>query len=150
MCFIVILLHCFIIFFFFFLMIRRPPRSTRTDTLFPYTTLFRSSKAILVDFFLRRNDRQRGGLGSGRRAEQRPSCHFKFGITDIADRGRDGLTIFLLVTRLTFDEHRRSIGLALRVALYVLGRPAHPADCGLVSPLLRHSCPATLPPFSTA
>src|SRR3546814_11633210 len=27
---------------FFFLKIRRPPRSTRTDTLFPYTTLFRS------------------------------------------------------------------------------------------------------------
>src|SRR3546814_19520842 len=31
---------------FFFLMIRRPPRSTRTDTLFPYTTLFRSRIAI--------------------------------------------------------------------------------------------------------
>src|SRR3546814_54952 len=30
--------------FFFFLMIRRPPRSTRTDTLFPYTTLFRSAR----------------------------------------------------------------------------------------------------------
>src|SRR3546814_1941862 len=30
---------------FFFLMIRRPPRSTRTDTLFPYTTLFRSLPA---------------------------------------------------------------------------------------------------------
>src|SRR3546814_17078851 len=30
-------------FFFFFLIIRRPPRSTRTDTLFPYTTLFRST-----------------------------------------------------------------------------------------------------------
>src|SRR3546814_11886182 len=29
-------------FFFFFLLLRRPPRSTRTDTLFPYTTLFRS------------------------------------------------------------------------------------------------------------
>src|SRR3546814_8411935 len=29
-------------FYFCFLMIRRPPRSTRTDTLFPYTTLFRS------------------------------------------------------------------------------------------------------------
>src|SRR3546814_8573680 len=28
---------------FFFLMVRRPPRSTRTDTLFPYTTLFRSA-----------------------------------------------------------------------------------------------------------
>src|SRR3546814_6412047 len=29
--------------YFFFLMIRRPPRSTRTDTRFPYTTLFRSA-----------------------------------------------------------------------------------------------------------
>src|SRR3546814_1835683 len=38
------IMHSIIIFFFcfFFLMIRRPPRSTRTDTLFPYTTLFRS------------------------------------------------------------------------------------------------------------
>src|SRR3546814_15375549 len=34
-------------FHFFFLMIRRPPRSTRTDTLFPYTTLFRSGVAGL-------------------------------------------------------------------------------------------------------
>src|SRR3546814_17633013 len=30
--------------FLCFLLIRRPPRSTRTDTLFPYTTLFRSLK----------------------------------------------------------------------------------------------------------
>src|SRR3546814_12076883 len=29
-------------------MIRRPPRSTRTDTLFPYTTLFRSAKILFV------------------------------------------------------------------------------------------------------
>src|SRR3546814_7175277 len=34
--------------FFFFLMIRRPPRSTRTDTLFPYTTLFRSRLLLAV------------------------------------------------------------------------------------------------------
>src|SRR3546814_5557107 len=34
--------------FFFFLMIRRPPRSTRTDTLFPYTTLFRSQRGRLL------------------------------------------------------------------------------------------------------
>src|SRR3546814_19951687 len=33
---------------FVFLMIRRPPRSTRTDTLFPYTTLFRSVDAALI------------------------------------------------------------------------------------------------------
>src|SRR6187200_3574297 len=32
-----------LLFFFFFLMIRRPPRSTLCQTLFPYTTLFRSS-----------------------------------------------------------------------------------------------------------
>src|SRR3546814_5714250 len=31
------------VYIFFVLMIRRPPRSTRTDTLFPYTTLFRSA-----------------------------------------------------------------------------------------------------------
>src|SRR3546814_11710810 len=37
------MLSCLLIFLYiFFLMIRRPPRSTRTDTLFPYTTLFRS------------------------------------------------------------------------------------------------------------
>src|SRR3546814_15022107 len=34
---------------FFFLMIRRPPRSTRTDTLFPYTTLFRSAGTPVRD-----------------------------------------------------------------------------------------------------
>src|SRR3546814_19322120 len=34
-------------FVFFFLIIRRPPRSTRTDTLFPYTTLFRSQPSTL-------------------------------------------------------------------------------------------------------
>src|SRR3546814_17179284 len=33
----------------FFLMIRRPPRSTRTDTLFPYTTLFRSAALGAAD-----------------------------------------------------------------------------------------------------
>src|SRR3546814_9794597 len=44
---------------FFFLMIRRPPRSTRTDTLFPYTTLFRSPGGraripVILLFFLPR------------------------------------------------------------------------------------------------
>src|SRR3546814_6285094 len=39
----------FFLFIFFFLMIRRPTRSTRTDTLFPYTTLFRSYVASEFD-----------------------------------------------------------------------------------------------------
>src|SRR3546814_16547489 len=38
----------FVTYRFFFLMIRRPPRSTRTDTLFPYTTLFRSVDPSLI------------------------------------------------------------------------------------------------------
>src|SRR3546814_15086353 len=52
LCFVIILFHIDVI---FFLMIRRPPRSTRTDTLFPYTTLFRSiivsgqQRPLLVD-----------------------------------------------------------------------------------------------------
>src|SRR3546814_4552476 len=40
------LLLYLLLFLLFFLMIRRPPRSTRTDTLFPYTTLFRSVPAV--------------------------------------------------------------------------------------------------------
>src|SRR3546814_18322284 len=41
-CFLSYLLLVYLFIVFFFLMIRRPPTSTRTDTLFPYTTLFRS------------------------------------------------------------------------------------------------------------
>src|SRR3546814_3227560 len=40
---------CVCVCIFFFLMIRRPPRSTRTDTLFPYTTLFRSEACLRVN-----------------------------------------------------------------------------------------------------
>src|SRR3546814_7478683 len=35
--------------FFLLLMLRRPPRSTRTDTLFPYTTLYRSLAELVPD-----------------------------------------------------------------------------------------------------
>src|SRR3546814_2886436 len=46
MCFCVLVSGFMCVFYVFFcLMIRRPPRSTRTDTLFPYTTLFRSSSS---------------------------------------------------------------------------------------------------------
>src|SRR3546814_13304624 len=45
---------------FFFLMIRRPPRSTRTDTLFPYTTLFRSHWDAFWRFYRNTSDRKWG------------------------------------------------------------------------------------------
>src|SRR3546814_8731971 len=46
--------------FFFFLMIRRPPRSTRTDTLFPYTTLFRSQRLVEGKLHTFKNGRKNG------------------------------------------------------------------------------------------
>src|SRR3546814_4493237 len=46
----------FVIFSFFFLNLRRPPRSTRTDTLFPYTTLFRSLPYLAQEFYLEYGD----------------------------------------------------------------------------------------------
>src|SRR3546814_14311338 len=45
MCLYIWSFHSCVAYYFCFLMIRRPPRSTRTDTLFPYTTLFRSLQA---------------------------------------------------------------------------------------------------------
>src|SRR3546814_6491149 len=69
----------------FFLMIRRPPRSTRTDTLFPYTPLFRSwphhrgAPALrpqrpappLAGSAARDGAAARGGTGRHRRADRR-------------------------------------------------------------------------------
>src|SRR3546814_6370226 len=54
-------------------MIRRPPRSTRTDTLFPYTTLFRSTlvnarptgQERLTEGYARKSDLSFGGGGGG-------------------------------------------------------------------------------------
>src|SRR3546814_3757492 len=56
---------CLVFYLLFFLMIRRPPRSTRTDTLFPYTTLFRSQRAT-----------PGGGIHAGTvRGAHRPAAH---------------------------------------------------------------------------
>src|SRR3546814_15778949 len=54
----------FLLLFFFFLMIRRPPRSTRTDTLVPYTTLFRSYQPAA-------RSRRFGVMGNQRRPAKR-------------------------------------------------------------------------------
>src|SRR3546814_19589549 len=53
----------------FFLMIRRPPRSTRTDTLFPYTTLFRSLRCAAPARWT--GCRAAGAARRGRRAAPR-------------------------------------------------------------------------------
>src|SRR3546814_15653345 len=76
--------------YFFFLMIRRPPRSTRTDTLFPYTTLFRSR--LPVPLWTRRGEEpdragHRSGMDGGRRriADDRIGAGARQGQAD-ADR----------------------------------------------------------------
>src|SRR3546814_12359641 len=77
--------------YLFFLMIRRPPRATRTDTLFPYTTLFRSEPiAIQARPPMRqpspppsrsaRHDHHRPAFGV-------PSLHFPLPLTDSAASG---------------------------------------------------------------
>src|SRR3546814_13481822 len=64
--------YYFFVSVFFFLMIRRPPRSTRTDTLFPYTTLFRSAVGvILADALLDLGAHLRDQQGSGGLRHQR-------------------------------------------------------------------------------
>src|SRR3546814_18306787 len=63
---------------FFFLMVRRPPRSTRTDTLFPYTTLFRSGIGTcrIVEFDLCEFERAERRLGEAARFRGRGDGRF--------------------------------------------------------------------------
>src|SRR3546814_18204811 len=78
----------------FFLMIRRPPRSTRTDTLFPYTTLFRSrGTAVRKAGPWRRGARPSEGRRTGVRDHQRPAQGPQEG-RQVEGEGQ-GVTIYL-------------------------------------------------------
>src|SRR3546814_16678332 len=81
----------------FFLMIRRPPRSTRTDTLFPYTTLFRSSGLDLM--FI--------GIVTG----QRPRVQ-------VQRAGRDGNSQ-VIGTRGRSEEHTSELQSLMRISYAV-------------------------------
>src|SRR3546814_13827091 len=84
----------------FFLMIRRPPRSTRTDTLFPYTTLFRSLAHTRSypgqhsGCFLRAGSFHSGIFFSGATADRAPDTDYRLfgdhlsGDRHAADEGR--------------------------------------------------------------
>src|SRR3546814_20339837 len=75
----ILMLHLLLLheFFFrlslFFLMIRRPPRSTRTDTLFPYTTLFRSPSSPCRGQLVRPVGARCHRQGRGARSEEHTS-----------------------------------------------------------------------------
>src|SRR3546814_7423973 len=88
---------CF--YFFFFLIIRRPPGSTRTDTLFPYTTLFRSGFPARV---ARRRRGRRLNATQPLPARQRPGPRFA---TQTRRGGPSGLVL----------PAHRDHGLAVRI-----------------------------------
>src|SRR3546814_16549472 len=62
---------------FFFVMIRRPPRSTRNDTLFPYTTLFRSKHLIDDHLGIDANERRQRREKADADAEQQQPARRK-------------------------------------------------------------------------
>src|SRR3546814_5445166 len=80
-------------------MIRRPPRSTRTDTLFPYTTLFRSRRQKFVERRVEQTDRDRkprhhlensgevGALFGEQFGERDAAARFILGEDHLAHRG---------------------------------------------------------------
>src|SRR3546814_14347867 len=75
-----------VFFVFFCLMIRRPPRSTRTDTRFPYTTLFRSPRATSMF-----NLRSAAGLGNwnGREAFELLLTSIPTALSEVRAAGRE-------------------------------------------------------------
>src|SRR3546814_16395460 len=96
---------------FFFLMIRRPPRSTRPDTLFPYTTLFRScdfgrdphTHALRLRFTC---------LQAGVRAFQRPPVRAEQ--VEFPGRVEAGI-----VDRLRSEEHTSELQSLMRISYAV-------------------------------
>src|SRR3546814_11234151 len=110
----------------FFLMIRRPPRSTRTDTLFPYTTLFRSGRQHRDDQRPRPHQDHRGdhrrappvavGIAAEIPAAERP---------DQETRGIDGGDVEELRGR--SEEHTSELQSLMRIsyAVFCLKKKKH-------------------------
>src|SRR3546814_4165598 len=97
----------------FFLMIRRPPRSTRTDTPFPYTTLFRSSD-------------QSAGSRPVRARERRPGRHSQpLRRRDYDARARRRL-MRIAVSRLHFPV--TALGPGRRIGLWLQRSEEHTSE----------------------
>src|SRR3546814_5210614 len=88
-------------------MIRRPPRSTRTDTLFPYTTLFRSERLTLSDFAM---DVDKNGRFLRYRLRERHSTQLSRVIVD-------GLQI--MAARIRSEEHTSELQSLMRISYAV-------------------------------
>src|SRR3546814_15155548 len=99
---------------FFFLMIRRPPRSTRTDTLFPYTTLCRSSASRLG-----RHDEQPDGH---RTLQDLPAARFRHAAVQFPRRRQEPGHV-----RQRSEEHTSELQSLMRIsyAVFCLKKKKH-------------------------
>src|SRR3546814_14507701 len=94
---------------YFFLMIRRPPRSTRTDTLFPYTTLFRSppgsSTAPLRPLRWLRRERCVDRYGEPRNLRDRPPQRSEEHTSELQSLMRISYAVFCLKKKQSINSH---------------------------------------------
>src|SRR3546814_5429223 len=81
-------------------MIRRPPRSTRTDTLFPYTTLFRSGETREMTMLF---SDVRGFTAIAERLQNQPQV-----LTRLMNRLMTSLTAEIMANNGTIDKYMRS------------------------------------------
>src|SRR3546814_2658410 len=101
--------HIFVAYqLFFFLMIRPPPRSTRTDTLFPYTTLFRSDvrNPVVADLMI--VETRQEGVGAARRLQ-----------VDVAELLRIGAAEIIDVDQIRSEEHTSELQSLMRISYAV-------------------------------
>src|SRR3546814_3627284 len=102
-------------------MIRRPPRSTRTDTLFPYTTLFRSRCSVADDFSHALGDPQEGLLSAALSYRDSGGC--PVGVKRASDRPplkllRSPLRENLIIRRRS-EEHTSELQSLMRISYAV-------------------------------
>src|SRR3546814_16442721 len=102
-------------------MIRRPPRSTRTDTLFPYTTLFRSAKRAVI---AQSAHLSRSGYRSGARRVGGSGSYPAIAGTRHRDKRRGGKKVGRHVPRI-YSRHREPTRIrqgGSRITTYTDGR----------------------------
>src|SRR3546814_12696858 len=119
--------HIFVAYqLFFFLMIRPPPRSTRTDTLFPYTTLFRSDvrNPVVADLMI--VETRQEGVGAARRLQVDVAELLRIGAAEIIDV--DQIAIGVLAHRACrSEEHTSELQSLMRIsyAVFCLKKKKH-------------------------
>src|SRR3546814_19557569 len=110
--------HYISLFVLFFLMIRRPPRSTRTDTLFPYTTLFRSGSSVgyekIRNWAFQYEGREEGFVNYLLEGQPEPPRYFAM-MKQLNKVSRPLLTEVPIYPKLTKDQFLRAYRNGLKV-----------------------------------